>query len=135
LDGSRARWLKIYANKSVDGKMLCILDSDAICEKKTKCVQGIFSRGFNLLRATFLEWGILPSVMWGYLKVSLMSVYLIFSCVWCPGEIKRIAPFFFFHGCRKRRLKDSKHSHRTWDDCDRAHLRLPSVASTIYLVT
>jgi glycerol-3-phosphate O-acyltransferase len=26
--------------------------------------------------------------------------------VWCPGQNKRIAPLSFFHGCRKRRLKD-----------------------------
>jgi hypothetical protein len=28
------------------------------------------------------------------------------SPVWCPAQNKRIAPLSFFHGCRKRQLKD-----------------------------
>jgi hypothetical protein len=26
--------------------------------------------------------------------------------MWCPGQNKRIARLSFFHGCRKKRLKD-----------------------------
>jgi hypothetical protein len=37
----------------------------------------------------------------------LINKNKVFSClVWCPGQNKRIAPFSFLHGCRKRRLKD-----------------------------
>jgi hypothetical protein len=37
----------------------------------------------------------------------LHSKFFKFLClVWCPGQTKRIAPLSFFHGCRKRRLKD-----------------------------
>jgi hypothetical protein len=31
---------------------------------------------------------------------------IIISLEWCLGQHKRIAPLSFFHGCRKRRLKD-----------------------------
>jgi hypothetical protein len=33
-------------------------------------------------------------------------IYMFNSLVWCPVKNKRIAPLLFFHGCRKRRLKD-----------------------------
>jgi hypothetical protein len=35
------------------------------------------------------------------LGVSMNKMY-----VWCTGQNKIIAPFSFFHGCRKKRLKD-----------------------------
>jgi hypothetical protein len=34
------------------------------------------------------------------------NIRLSISLVWCPGLNKKIAPLSFFHGCRKRRLKD-----------------------------
>jgi hypothetical protein len=34
--------------------------------------------------------------------------------VWCPGQHIRITPLSFFHGCRKRRLKDWWHLHLWW---------------------
>jgi hypothetical protein len=41
------------------------------------------------------------------LSVFMYNMYLL-CVVWCPGQNKRIAFFFlsFFHGYRKRRLKD-----------------------------
>jgi hypothetical protein len=45
-----------------------------------------------------------PGIFLFLFSIRLLSVYL--RLVWCPVQNKRIAPLSFFHGCRKRRLKD-----------------------------
>jgi hypothetical protein len=52
--------------------------------------------------------------------------------VWCPGQNKRIAPLSFFHGCRKRRLKDEALTHEV--DCDQTAMGLPPVTSAVLLI-
>jgi hypothetical protein len=41
-------------------------------------------------------------------KTGLLNIRIVclLGLVWCSGLNKRIAPLSFFHGCRKRRLKD-----------------------------
>jgi hypothetical protein len=51
------------------------------------------------------------------------------SLVWYPGQNKRIAPLFFFHGCRKRRLKDVSEI-----DCDQTAMGLSPITSAVLLI-
>jgi hypothetical protein len=48
-----------------------------------------------------------PDITRDIVKHCKMHIKII-SCglVWCPGQKKRRTPLSFFHGCRKRRLKD-----------------------------
>jgi hypothetical protein len=45
------------------------------------------------------------SYMFIYVMLCLYTSSYYFL-VWCPQQIKRIAPLSFLYGCRKRRLKD-----------------------------
>jgi hypothetical protein len=47
----------------------------------------------------------LPGSGDGKFNIILSTVINVLFLVWCPGQ-KRIAPLSFFHGCRKRQLKD-----------------------------
>jgi hypothetical protein len=47
--------------------------------------------------------------------VRALQWYLyIIILVWSPGQDKTIASLSFFHGCRKRRLKNYQHSQLGW---------------------
>jgi hypothetical protein len=52
--------------------------------------------------------------------------------MWCPGQNKRIIHHPFFHGRRKRRLKDIPFKPKI--DRDQTEMGLPPVTSAVFLI-
>jgi hypothetical protein len=76
-----------------------------------------------------------------YIRRNNFNTLYILCLAWYPGQNKRITHLSFFHGCRKRRLKDYTYTntnlHTTLTseiECDKTAMGLPPITSAVFLI-